>query len=395
MDELEERAAAVDPEIEALVAEEGRWERLRDQAAALTERYPDPADRPPLYGVPVGVKDIFHVEELPTRAGSDLPPGVITGDEAAAVTALRRAGALVLGKTVTTEFAHMSPGPTRNPHDTDRTPGGSSSGSAAAVAAGLCPVAFGTQTIGSVIRPAAFCGVVGYKPSFGRISTEGVIPLSESVDHVGVFTQDTAGVSLVAPLLCDSWRTLPAPTERPTIGVPDGAYLEQASDTALDAFEDHLDALTAAGYDVVRVDDAARVDVDTPAGAVTCWSVPAHNDPEGPNAGPNGSVVHPPGFGCGFLLSVGGRTVFWPGDSDALDGFAELDVSIFLANIGGGGLVSDRRAAADLAEELDPDLVVPIHYDTFDRLEADGEAFAGDVAARSIPVALDARSANQ
>jgi len=151
----------------------------------------------------------------------------------------------------------------------------------------------------------------------------------------------------------------------------------------------------AADYDVVRVDDEARVDVDTPAGAVTLWSVPAHNDPEGPNAGPDGSVVHPPGFGCGFLLALGGRTAFWPGDSDALDGFAELDVSIFLANIGGGGLVSDRHAAADLVEELDPDLVVPIHYDTFERLEADGEAFAGDVAARSIPVALDARSANQ
>ena len=155
-----------------------------------------------------------------------------------------------------------------------------------------------------------------------------------------------------------------------------------------------IDSL-AADYDVVRVDDEARVDVDTPAGAVTLWSVPAHNDPEGPNAGPDGSVVHPPGFGCGFLLALGGRTAFWPGDSDALDGFAELDVSIFLANIGGGGLVSDRHAAADLVEELDPDLVVPIHYDTFERLEADGEAFAGDVAARSIPVALDARSANQ
>ncbi|GAB7011396.1 amidase [Halorubrum trueperi] len=260
VDELADRAAAVDPEIEALVDEDGRWDRLRGDAAALEARYPDPADRPPLYGVPVGVKDIFHADGLPTRAGSDLPPETLTGEEADAVTALRRAGALVLGKTVTTEFAHMSPGPTRNPHDTERTPGGSSSGSAAAVAAGLCPVAFGSQTIGSVIRPAAFCGVVGFKPTFGRISTEGVIPLSVSVDHVGVFTQDTAGTALVAPLLCDSWRTLPASTESPTIGVPDGPYLEQASDVALAAFEDHLDELIAAGYDVVRVDAMGDID---------------------------------------------------------------------------------------------------------------------------------------
>jgi L-ascorbate metabolism protein UlaG (beta-lactamase superfamily) len=148
-------------------------------------------------------------------------------------------------------------------------------------------------------------------------------------------------------------------------------------------------------YDVIRVDAEARVDVETPAGEITVWSVPAHNDPDGPNAGPDGSVPHPPGLGCGFVLGVGDRTVFWPGDADALDGFAELDVSIFLANIGGGGIVSDRRESAELAEAMDPDLVVPIHYDTFEQLGADGEAFAGDVAARSIPVALDARSANQ
>ncbi|MDZ5811551.1 amidase [Halorubrum sp. AD140] len=254
LDELEDRTATVEPEIESLVEEPARWDRLRSEATALAERYPDPAERPPLYGVPVGVKDIFHVDGLSTRAGSDFSPEALAGDEAASVTALREAGALVLGKTVTTEFAHMSPGPTRNPHDTSRTPGGSSSGSAAAVAAGLCPVAFGTQTIGSVIRPAAFCGIVGYKPSFGRIPTDGVIPLSESVDHVGLFTQDTAGLSLCAPLLCDSWRTLPAPAETPAIGVPDGTYLEQASDVALDAFEDHVSRLTAAGYDVNRVD---------------------------------------------------------------------------------------------------------------------------------------------
>ena len=150
-----------------------------------------------------------------------------------------------------------------------------------------------------------------------------------------------------------------------------------------------------ADYDVIRVDDEGRVDVDTPAGEVTVWSVAAYNDPEGPNADADGSVAHPAGLGCGFLLGLGDRTVFWPGDSDALDGFAELDVSIFLANIGGGGIVSDRHASAELAEAMDPDLVVPIHYDTFEKLAADGEAFAGDVAARSIPVALDARSANQ
>src|SRR5690606_25275669 len=118
------------------------------------------------------------------------------GPEAEVVTALRRAGALILGKTVTTEFAYFQPGPTRNPHHPDHTPGGSSSGSAAAVAAGYCPLALGTQTIGSVIRPAAFCGVVGFKPSQDRISSGGLIPLSPSADHVGLFTQDVAGMRL-------------------------------------------------------------------------------------------------------------------------------------------------------------------------------------------------------
>lgn len=254
VEQLEQRAADVEPRIESLVPEEGRWERLRAAAAELADRYPEPSARPPLYGVPIGVKDIFHVDGLPTRAGSDLPPETLEGPESAAVTVLRRAGALVLGKTVTTEFAHMDPGPTRNPHDLDHTPGGSSSGSAAAVAAGLCPFAFGSQTIGSVIRPAAFCGIVGYKPTYDRIPTDGVIPLSTSVDHVGAFTQDTDGIALVAPLLCDSWQYLPPPSRLPTIGVPDGRYLKQASETALDAFETHLDVLGAAGYDLVRVD---------------------------------------------------------------------------------------------------------------------------------------------
>jgi Asp-tRNA(Asn)/Glu-tRNA(Gln) amidotransferase A subunit family amidase len=158
LDKLETRLATVEPHVHAFVPEVGRFERLRREAQALLVRYPDPTERPPLFGLLLGVKDIFHVDGLPTQAGSQLPLDVLAGEESAVVTAMRQAGALVLGKTVTAEFAYFAPGPTRNPHNLAHTPGGSSSGSAAAVAANLCPVALGTQTIGSVNRPAAFCG---------------------------------------------------------------------------------------------------------------------------------------------------------------------------------------------------------------------------------------------
>ncbi len=141
--------------------------------------------RPPLFGIPIGIKDIFHVNGFSTHAGSRLPPKQLMGEEAKCVSDLKKAGALILGKTVTTEFAYFEPGPTMNPHNPNHTPGGSSSGSAAAVAAGLCPLALGSQTIGSIIRPASFCGVVGYKPSYDRISRDGVIPVSPSLDHIG------------------------------------------------------------------------------------------------------------------------------------------------------------------------------------------------------------------
>ena len=148
--QLLDRVAAVEPTVNALVADSYGDDRLTAAAAALRDRSAAPSERPPLYGVPVGVKDIFHVDGFPTRAGSDLPIAELTGAESAAVTKLREAGALVLGKTVTTEFAYFDPGPTCNPHDPDRTPGGSSSGSAAAVAAGETPLVLGTQTIGSI-----------------------------------------------------------------------------------------------------------------------------------------------------------------------------------------------------------------------------------------------------
>ncbi len=258
-----DRIDALEPRLQALLPEPERRARLLQEAATLRRRYPSPAERPPLYGIPVGVKDIFRVNGFPTGAGSQLPSDLFAGTEAASVTTLRAAGALILGKTVSTEFAYFEPGPTRNPVNLDHTPGGSSSGSAAAVAAGCCPLALGTQTVGSVIRPAAFCGVIGYKPTYGRIATGGVIPFSASADHVGLFTQDVAGLELAASLLCTGWASpLRREATLPILGVPTGPYLAQASAEALTAFEAQLAVLATGGYVIRRVpafDDIAAL----------------------------------------------------------------------------------------------------------------------------------------
>lgn len=255
-----DRLDAVDGDIEAFVAEENRASRVRDAASAVESAHRNADSKPPLYGVPVGVKDIYHVDGLPTRAGSELPSEALAGPQADAVTALLDAGAVPLGKTVTTEFAYFAPGPTRNPHDLDHTPGGSSSGSAAAVAAGEVPLALGSQTIGSVIRPASFCGVVGVKPSYDRLSLSGVLPLSPSGDHVGYFTQDAAGARLAAEVLYPDWDAAGEAPERPVIGVPHDAYLEQADEAMLAAFEDSLKALRAAGYEVRETELLENID---------------------------------------------------------------------------------------------------------------------------------------
>ncbi len=148
------------------------------QATALDERRAQGMALGPLHGVPVAIKDIIDTSDFPTECGSPFLSGRRPYHDAHVVKRLREAGAVIIGKTVTTEFAYFHPGKTRNPHDTERTPGGSSSGSAAAVATGMVPLALGTQTNGSVIRPAAFCGVYGLKPSKGLISRYGVLPLS-------------------------------------------------------------------------------------------------------------------------------------------------------------------------------------------------------------------------
>ena len=260
IDVIEARFAEREGTLRAFVPESGRFDRLRRDVETLVARFPDPAKRPPLFGVPVGVKDIFHVEGLETRAGSRLPPSELAGCEGPAVQSLRDAGALILGKTATTEFAYFAPGPTCNPHDAEHTPGGSSSGSAAAVGAGLCPLALGTQTIGSIGRPAAYCGVVGYKPSYDRIARGGVIPLSESLDHVGTFTPDVADATRAAFVLISDWRGAPVARRPLVLGVPTGYYWDHASDEAKAHFQRCRARLTAAGHTIV--DQAAWTDFE-------------------------------------------------------------------------------------------------------------------------------------
>jgi len=159
------------------------WTHLADTAALAAARACDKARKPGvLRGVPFGIKDIFDTADMPSGYGSPIYAGCRPSFDASAVALPRAAGAILLGKTVSTEFANRHPGPTSNPHNRAYTPGGSSSGSAAAVADFMVPLALGTQTGGSVIRPAAYCGVVGFKPSFGRLSREGMFVTSETLD---------------------------------------------------------------------------------------------------------------------------------------------------------------------------------------------------------------------
>ena len=171
------------------------------QAEALDEHRREGRALGPLHGVPIGIKDIFDTGDMPTELGSPLWAGRTPRRDAATVSRLRSAGAVIMGKTVTTEYAYFHPGKTRNPHDRERTPGGSSSGSAAAVAAAMVPGAIGSQTNGSVIRPAAFCGVVGFKPTHGLIPRSGALMLSRTLDHVGLFARSVEDVALLAEIL--------------------------------------------------------------------------------------------------------------------------------------------------------------------------------------------------
>ena len=194
-----ERIAAIDEQVHAFVHLDPK--EALSQARALDERRRNGNAIGPLHGIPVAIKDIFDTADYKTECGSPLLKGRQPMRDATAVARLRAAGAVIIGKTVSTEFAYFHPGPTRNPRDLERTPGGSSSGSAAAVAAGMVPLAIGSQTNGSMIRPAAFCGVYGCKPTHGMISRHGALILSKALDHVGVFARTLADTALILEVL--------------------------------------------------------------------------------------------------------------------------------------------------------------------------------------------------
>ena len=237
------RIAAREPSLHAWVTHDP--EAVRVQVAGLEKVAVDL----PLLGLPIGIKDIIETADLPTTYGSPIYRAHRPATDAMIVARLREAGALIMGKTVTTEFAHMHAGPTVNPHNTAHTPGGSSSGSAAGVAEGMIPLALATQTGGSTIRPAAYCGIVGFKPTFGLLPMAGIKPLAPSLDTLGLYGRSVADIALLFGAL--SGRDVSAPETGPTralrIGLHPGPYASRASADARTALDAACAALRAAG----------------------------------------------------------------------------------------------------------------------------------------------------
>jgi aspartyl-tRNA(Asn)/glutamyl-tRNA(Gln) amidotransferase subunit A len=263
---LLQRIDRLEPQLQA-------WVTL-DRAGALTtagqleQEMQHGRRRGPLHGVPVGVKDIYYTAGLKTTCGSRVFADVVPSYDATSVARLKQAGAIVLGKTVTTEFATMDPGPTRNPWHLSHTPGGSSSGSAAAVAARMVPVALGSQTFGSIQRPAAYCGVYGLKPTFGRVSRYGVFPLSWSLDHVGPLARTVTDIALVLQILAghdphdpassrapvpDYLRAVQRADHPPRLGLVRQFYLDRADPEVRAHTEAVADRLARAGASVEEV----------------------------------------------------------------------------------------------------------------------------------------------
>ena len=234
----------------------GAWQFIdRERALAAARQRDTEPPRGPLHGVPIAVKDLIDTVDMPTAYGSPIYRDHRPAADASCVTLARAAGAVVLGKTVTTEFAAFTPGKTANPHNPAHTPGGSSSGSAAAVADGMVPLAFGSQTAGSIIRPAAYCGCIGYKPSFGLINRAGVKPLADSLDTVGVFARTVEDAAFFAGVLSErpALRHLTAPNDPPRFGLYRTSMWEEAESATAAALDTARVALEGAGAPVAEL----------------------------------------------------------------------------------------------------------------------------------------------
>jgi Asp-tRNA(Asn)/Glu-tRNA(Gln) amidotransferase A subunit family amidase len=265
------RIAAVDPGIRA-------WAHHAPEQALAEARLRDRATAGAMRGVPVAVKDIFDTHDLPTAYGSAVyPKDNQPRWDAAAVASVRAAGAVVLGKTVTTEFALVDPGPTQHPMRPGTTPGGSSSGSAAAVAAGMTALAFGTQTAGSTIRPAAFCGIAGFKPTFGLLDRTGAKPLSDSLDTLGLLARDVRDVAFFAAVLRadPSWAVADAAPAPPRLAVFRTPVWHRAEPGSQQAVEGSAEAAARAGATLVEFTDPDDFEALLAAhDAVMRWEVP-------------------------------------------------------------------------------------------------------------------------
>ncbi len=272
----QELVAACLARIEQVDGEIGAWAHLDPDLALERARAADAFRRSglrvgPLHGIPVGIKDIIDTRDYPTERGTPLHRGRQPARDATLVSLLREAGAIILGKTVTAELAVLSPGKTRNPHNPAHSPGGSSSGSAAAVSAAMVPLAVGTQTNGSIVRPASYCGVYGFKPSYGRISRHGVLRQSPPLDQIGVFGRSLEDTALIADVLMrfDAQDEAMAPVAPPCIAevmaeaVPADPHIafirtprwDQVEPVSKDAFRELIDSANQGGQGIVEIFD--------------------------------------------------------------------------------------------------------------------------------------------
>ncbi len=244
-----ERIAAREPQVRA-------WSFADpDMAIAAARRFDRGGTGGPLGGVPFGVKDIIDTADMPTEWGTPIHRGRRPGRDAACVALSRKAGAILLGKCVTTEFANLHPGPTRNPHDLTRSPAGSSSGSAAAVADYMVPIAIGTQTTGSTIRPASFCGVFGYRPTFGEHRLHGVMEASGSLDSLGILARSVGDIAVYRDVLLGIPPQPVATADRPPrVGFCRSHVWEQVFPSTRKLIEDAAGCLARAGAEVSDFD---------------------------------------------------------------------------------------------------------------------------------------------